>query len=75
MLLYETEIKKKVGKLPDDIQKEILDYIDFLSNKYSFSTKENKKHKKSSNPFKELAGFASIGPLDSKDIDKEVYGL
>ena len=71
MLLYETEIKKKLKKLPDDLKKELLDYADYLSNKYPPS----KKRKKLSNPFLDLAGFASIGSMSSKDIDKEVYIL
>ncbi len=72
MLLYETELKQKLEKLPDSLKKEVLDYVDYLSNKYTPNKKRSKKH---ANPFKDLAGFVSIGPLSSKDIDREVYNL
>ena len=72
MLLYETELKQKLEKLPDNLKKEVLDYVDYLSNKYPANKKKSKKYL---NPFKDLAGFVSIGPLSSKDIDKEVYKI
>jgi hypothetical protein len=75
MLLYESEIKKKLKKLPDVQKKEVLDFADYLLSKYSDSENKQKKQKKTSNPFSELAGFVSIDSTTSKDIDKEVYNL
>ncbi|MCG8572643.1 MAG: DUF2281 domain-containing protein, partial [Spirochaetes bacterium] len=68
--IIEKELKDKISKLPDDLKKEVLDYTDYLLNKYS-STKTQQRKKE--NPFKDLAGFVSIGELSSKDIDKEIY--
>lgn len=32
--MYEKEIEEKMQKLPEDLRKEVLDYVDFLLSKY-----------------------------------------
>lgn len=41
--MYETEIEAKVQKLPENLKKEVLDYVEFLLEKYQ--TKKIKKRK------------------------------
>lgn len=68
--MNDTEILHKIAKLPEPLQQEILDFIDFLTHKYM----ESQEHQlnDSENPMLELAGFAEIGKMDSADIDKEI---
>ncbi|OHD11811.1 MAG: hypothetical protein A2086_03015 [Spirochaetes bacterium GWD1_27_9] len=73
MGLYETKIQEKILDLPDDIKKEVLDYVEYLSQRYKKKIKVKKNIEE--NPFLELSGFVEIGNMTSQDIDKEVYGL
>ncbi len=41
--MYEQEIENKIQKLPDDLKKEILDYIEFLIKKYQGLPQSKKK--------------------------------
>ncbi|OHD08778.1 MAG: hypothetical protein A2Y41_10090 [Spirochaetes bacterium GWB1_36_13] len=74
MNLYEVEIQEKLYILPDDIKKEILHYIDYLSQKYN-KDKEQYLKPIQQNPFLELSGFVEIGSMSPSEIDKAVYGL
>ena len=43
--MYENEIEVKIRELPDDIKREVLDYMEFLSGKYK-GTKARARSKK-----------------------------
>ena len=64
MGLYETKIQEKILDLPDDIKKEVLDYVEYLSQRYK-KIKVKKNIEK--NPFLELSGFVEIGNMTSLD--------
>ncbi len=43
--MYEKEIEVKIQKLPEDLRKEVLDYVDFLLSKYQDRKTAGKKFK------------------------------
>lgn len=43
--MHEEEIKMKMGKLPENLKKEILDYVDFLLSKYQGREAPRRKFK------------------------------
>lgn len=43
--MYEKEIEVKMQKLPEDLRKEVLDYVDFLLSKYQDREAARKKFK------------------------------
>jgi hypothetical protein len=68
-----TDIQTKIEKLPEHAKREAMDSIEFLLNKYSIPNE--KRLDKTKNPLLDIAGFAEIGKMDSKDMDKEIYNL
>jgi hypothetical protein len=71
--MFDTEIQMKIEKLPEHAKREVLNFIEFLLSKYSIPRGQQADEIK--NPLSEIAGFAEIGKMDSKDIDKEIYNL
>jgi len=43
--MYEKEIEEKMGELPEDLRREILDYLEFLLKKYKGKETQTKKFK------------------------------
>ncbi|KPL04579.1 MAG: XRE family transcriptional regulator [candidate division Zixibacteria bacterium SM1_73] len=43
--MYEKEIESKMRKLPDEVRREVLDYIEFLLSKYRHKKGVGKKFK------------------------------
>ncbi|MCD4765522.1 MAG: DUF2281 domain-containing protein, partial [Methanosarcinales archaeon] len=41
--MYGTEIEVKMRELPDDLRREVLDYIEFISMKYKGKITKSKK--------------------------------
>ncbi len=58
------ELIVKIRDLPDYRVREVLDFVDFLSNR--------KKVKE--NPFLNIAGCLSGKPMTNEEIEKELYG-
>lgn len=54
--MYEKEIELKAQQLPEDLRKEILDYMEFLLKKYDVKKSETAKFK-----FDWEGGLADIG--------------
>jgi hypothetical protein len=75
MRFYEVEIQEKIFDLPDDIKKEVLDYVEYLYKKYKIDAVNERQDENKSNPFLKIRGFCKIGAMNSEEIDKEVYGL
>jgi hypothetical protein len=67
------EIQTKIEKLPEHAKRELMEFIEILVKTYSIS--DEKQSDRVKNPLSEIAGFAEIGKMDSKDIDKEIYNL
>jgi len=44
-IIYEKEIRLKIRKLPENLRKEVLDYIEFLLKKYKSREIKTKKFK------------------------------
>ena len=44
-IMYEKEIKLKIRELPEDLRREVLDYIEFLLKKYKSGEIEARKFK------------------------------
>ena len=44
-IIYEKEIRLKIRKLPENLRKEVLDYIEFLLKKYKSGEIKTKKFK------------------------------
>jgi len=42
-IMYEKEIELKIQKLPEDLRREVLDYVEFLLNKYKEREKAKNK--------------------------------
>ncbi len=68
--MYDMEIQAKIEKLPEHVKRELSDFIEFLLNKYSMP--QERQPDKMKNPLLDIAGFAEIGKMNSKDIDKEI---
>ena len=47
-MIYEHEIEMKLRKLPSDLRREVLDYLEFLLSKYQNKKSTKKKFKYSS---------------------------
>jgi hypothetical protein len=64
-MMYSEIIKAKLDELPEDKEKEILDYIEFLLSKYGKKTDEEEIITVSENPIKSFRGKSK-----NKDIVK-----
>ena len=54
--MYEKEIKLKIRELPEDLRREVLDYIEFLLKKYKSAESKARKFK-----FDWEGGLSDIG--------------
>ncbi len=71
--MHDMEIQEKISELPAHLKQEVVDFVEFLLNKYAVKPKIN--HGQKENPLLAIAGFAEIGPMSSQEIDKDVYNL
>lgn len=66
------KLERRVKRLPESMQAEVLDFVEFLEEKQQRNDRRNKVVDAGNDPVKEIIGLADVEPFSGK-IDEDIY--